>query len=215
MISLLSWLDFRWVTLSRWTQLSLSSCQLRQRSWPRSRKSVAHISGPHPELQKLWAAPYLLRRSAEREDCHQAETGPLDSWCHRLGLPIARRATRSVSSSYALAHGASLADICRAAGWAIPSQDFTVSALSQSLPVCWVTGKWREELAGHDELELRHSSSPGYASTFFPPPVSSPDGKPWWSSSCNPGSQTGWNSLTPGPVLGLARPGLQSAPVLG
>ncbi len=29
-----------------------------------------------------------------------------------------------------------------------PSQDSTVSALSQSLPVCWVTGNGREELAG-------------------------------------------------------------------
>ncbi len=46
--------------------------------------------------------------------------------------------------------GASLADIYRAAGWATrtPLQDSTVSALSQSLPVCWVTGNGREELAG-------------------------------------------------------------------
>ncbi len=29
-----------------------------------------------------------------------------------------------------------------------PSQDSTVSALSQFLPVCWVTGNGREELAG-------------------------------------------------------------------
>ncbi len=37
--------------------------------------------------------------------------------------PIRVRAhsTRSVASSYALAHGASLADICRAAGWATPN----------------------------------------------------------------------------------------------
>ncbi len=57
-----------------------------------SRKSIAHICGPHPELQKLWAAPCLLRWSAEREGCLQAEVGPLDSGCHRLGVPIPRRA---------------------------------------------------------------------------------------------------------------------------
>ncbi len=57
-----------------------------------SRKSIAHIRGPHPELQKLWAALCLLRRSAEREGCLQAEVGPLDSGCHRLGVPIPRRA---------------------------------------------------------------------------------------------------------------------------
>ncbi len=34
--TLSSWLDFRGVPLSRWTQSSWSSCLLRQRSWPRS-----------------------------------------------------------------------------------------------------------------------------------------------------------------------------------
>ncbi len=34
--SLSSWLDFRGVPLSRWTQSSWNSCRLRQRSWPRS-----------------------------------------------------------------------------------------------------------------------------------------------------------------------------------
>ncbi len=122
--SLLSWLNFVVVPLSRWTQSSWNSCQLRQRSWPRSilsrgsgtskhfwwvksalcsgqpnltlswdsgldtflrfpphallrsggepastalgrgrsslgvavsHKSIAHICGQHPELQKLWS----------------------------------------------------------------------------------------------------------------------------------------------------------------
>ncbi len=53
-------------------------------------KSIAHIRGPHPELQKLWAALFLPRRSAERENCLQAEVGLLDSGCHRLGVPISR-----------------------------------------------------------------------------------------------------------------------------
>ncbi|KAI2647369.1 Tyrosine recombinase slr0733 [Labeo rohita] len=36
-------------------------------------------------------------------------------------LGVRAHSTRSVTSSYALAHGASLADICRAAGWATPN----------------------------------------------------------------------------------------------
>ncbi|KAL0195045.1 hypothetical protein M9458_008617, partial [Cirrhinus mrigala] len=36
-------------------------------------------------------------------------------------LGVRAHATRSVASSYALAHGASLADICRAAGWVTPN----------------------------------------------------------------------------------------------
>ncbi len=36
-------------------------------------------------------------------------------------MGVRAHSTRSVASSYALAHGASLADICRAAGWATPN----------------------------------------------------------------------------------------------
>ncbi|KAI2661294.1 putative aspartoacylase [Labeo rohita] len=36
-------------------------------------------------------------------------------------LGVRAHSTRNVASSYALAHGASLADICRAAGWATPN----------------------------------------------------------------------------------------------
>ncbi len=36
-------------------------------------------------------------------------------------LGVRAHSTRSVASSYALAHGASLADICRVAGWATPN----------------------------------------------------------------------------------------------
>ncbi len=57
-----------------------------------SRKSIAHIRGPHPERQKLWAALCLPRRAAEREGCLQTEVGPLDSGGRRLGVPVARRA---------------------------------------------------------------------------------------------------------------------------
>ncbi len=57
-----------------------------------SRKSIAHIHGPHPERQKLWAALCLPRRAAEREGCLQTEVGPLDSGIRRLGVPVARLA---------------------------------------------------------------------------------------------------------------------------
>ncbi len=43
----------------------------------------------------------------------------------------------------------------------------------------------------------------------------SPDGEPWWNPRSTPDSQTGRSSLTPGPVLVLACPGLRSAPLLG
>ncbi len=55
-----------------------------------SRKSIAHIRGPHPERQKFWAALCLPRRAAEREGCLQTEVGPLDSGGRRLGVPVAR-----------------------------------------------------------------------------------------------------------------------------
>ncbi len=94
-----------------------------------------------------------------------------------------------------------------------PSQDSTVSVLSQSLPVCWVTGNRREELAGVT-LAAPFPLTRGYERLFLLQ-FSSPDGEPWWMSSKHPGSQTGQSSLTPGPVLVLARPDFRSAPVLG
>ncbi len=94
-----------------------------------------------------------------------------------------------------------------------PSQDSTVSALSQSLHVCWVTGNGREELASVT-LAAPFPHTWGYECLFLLQ-FSSPDGEPWWNPPSTPGSQTRRSSLTPGPVLVLARPGLRSAPVLG
>ncbi len=70
-------------------------------------------------------------------------------------------------------------------------------------------------LASPELALLHYSPSSGDASAFFLLQFSSPDCEPWWSSSSTPGSQTGQSSLTPGPVLVLARPDLQSASVLG
>ncbi len=151
-----------------------------------SRKSIVHIRGPHPELQKLWAALCLLRRSAEREGCLQAEVGPLDSGCHRLGVPIPR---------WAMPMGWVLLPPmrwCTAPLWQTsvelrvgrhraPSQDSTVSTLSQFLPVCWVTGKWREELAGVT-LAAPFPLTRGYERLFFSfssvPRTANPGGVP-------------------------------------
>ncbi len=127
-------------------------------------------------------------------------------------LGVRAHSTRSVASFRALAHDASLADICKAAGWAKPNtEDSTVSVLSQSLPVCRVTGNGREELAGVT-LAAPVPLTQGYKRLFL---LQLRDGEPWWSPPSTPGSQTGRSSLTPGPVLVLARPGLRSAPVLG
>ncbi len=92
------------------------------------------------------------------------------------------------------------------------SEDSTISALSQFLPVYWVSNG-REELAGVT-LAAPFPLTRGYERLFLPQ-FSSPDGEPWWNPPSTPGSQTGRSSLTPGPVLVLARPGLRSAPVLG
>ncbi len=117
----------------------------------------------------------------------------MDSGCRRLGVPISRRAVPpGGEGSLHLAHGASLADICRAAGWATPNTFARfyslcvkpVSALSQSLPVCWVTvmgGKnWPVSRL------LHHSPSPGDTSAFFLLKFSSPEGEPWWNPPSTP-----------------------------
>ncbi len=130
-------------------------------------------------------------------------------------LGVRAHSTRSVASSHALAHGASLADICRAAGWATPNtfaSFYNLSVFNQFLPVYWVSNG-REELAGVT-LAVPFPLTRGYERLFLPQ-FSSPDGEPWWNPPSTPGSQTGRCSLTPRPVLVLARPGLRSAPVLG
>ncbi len=110
-----------------------------------SHKSIAHIRGPHPELQKLWAALCLPRRSAEREGCLQTEAGPLDSGGRRLGVPISRRAVPPGGED---------------------SLHSTVSALSQFLPMCWVTGKWAGR-TGRCHACCAIPSHPGIRAPFF------------------------------------------------
>ncbi len=131
-------------------------------------------------------------------------------------LGVRAHSTRSVASSHELAHGASLADTCRAAGWAIrtPSQDSTVSALSQSLPMCWVTGNGREDLAGVT-LAAPFPLTRGYERLFLLQ-FSSPDGELWWNPPSTLGSQYWAEQSHARPSTGVSSPpGLRSAPVLG
>ncbi len=169
--SLSSWLDFRGVPLSRWTQSSYNS---RQRSWPHSlpsrgsgtskpfwwekclvfglayshvvlrprpgyvikvpstpfRDQVVNLQALHSEeadpALALLCPVRALRVYVDRtRSFRSSELGPLDSGCHRPCVPISRRAVppgdEGSLHSYALAHGASLADICRAVGWATPN----------------------------------------------------------------------------------------------
>ncbi len=129
-------------------------------------------------------------------------------------LGVRAHSNRSVASSHALAHIASLADICRAAGWATPNTFARFYNLRVEPVSSHVLGRnGREELAGVT-LAAPFPLTRGYERLFLPQ-FSSPDGEPWWNPPSTPGSQTGRSSLTPGPVLVLARPGLRSAPVLG
>ncbi len=139
----------------------------------------------------------------------------MDSGCRRLGVPISRRAVPpGGEGSLHLECCLPCVGARRIFGRHLQSyglgdtehflQDSTVSALSQSLPVCWVTvmgGKnWPVSCL------LRDSPSPGDTSAFFLLQFSSPDGEPWWNPPSTPGSQTGWSSLTPGPVLVSGQP---------
>ncbi len=130
-------------------------------------------------------------------------------------MGVRAHSTRSVASSYALAHGASLADICRAAGWATrtPSRDSTVSALSQFLPVCWVTGKWREELAGVT-LAAPFPLTRGYE-RLFSPPVQFPGRRTLVEFLQHP-RQSDWAEQSDArPSTCASSPGSPVSPVLG
>ncbi len=105
----------------------------------------------------------------------------------------------------------SLADICRAAGWATPNTfarfySLRVEPVSSHVLCNSKTGQCHACCAIPPHLGIR---TPFSSSSSVPP-----DGEPWWNPPSTPGSQTGRSSLTPGPVLVLARPGFQSAPVL-
>ncbi len=85
-------------------------------------------------------------------------------------LGVRAHSTRSVASSHALAHGASLADICRAAGWATPNTFARFYNLRVDPVSFRVLGNryWGGKNWPVSRL-LRHSPSPGDTSAFFSP----------------------------------------------
>ncbi len=85
-------------------------------------------------------------------------------------LGVRAHSTSSVASSHALAHGASLADICRAAGLATQNtfaRLYNLRVEPVSSRVCWVSNG-REELAGV-MLAPPFPLTRGYERLFSPP----------------------------------------------
>ncbi len=85
-------------------------------------------------------------------------------------LGVRAHSTRSVASSHALAHGASLADTCRAAGWATPNT-FTrfYSLCIEPVSSCVLgNSNGREELASVT-LAAPFPFTRGYERLFSPP----------------------------------------------
>ncbi len=131
-------------------------------------------------------------------------------------LGVRAHSTRSVASFHAFAHGASLANICRAAGWVTPNTFARFYNLRVEPVSSHVLGnrQWAGRtgrchaccaIPPHPGIRAPFSSSSSVPRTM----------NPWWNPPSTPGSQTGQSNLTPGPVMVLARPGLRSAPVLG
>ncbi len=90
-----------------------------------------------------------------------------------------------------------------------PSRDSKVSALSQFFPVCWVTGNWREELAGV-MLAPPFPLTQGYK-RLFPPPVQFSG---WWLLQ-HPW-QSDWAELYDArPSSGVSSPGSPVSPCIG
>ncbi len=97
-------------------------------------------------------------------------------------LGVRAHSTRSVASSHALVHGASLADICRAVGWATPNNFARFYSLRIEPVSSRVMGhsNGREELAGvtlaapfpltrgYERLFLLQFSSPDSESSKHP-----------------------------------------------
>ncbi len=85
-------------------------------------------------------------------------------------LGVRAHSTGSVASSHALAHGASLADICRAAGWATPNTFARFYSLCVEPVSSCVVGNsnGREELAGVT-LAVPFPLTRGYERLFSPP----------------------------------------------
>ncbi len=94
-----------------------------------------------------------------------------------------------------------------------PSQDSTVSALSQSLPVCWVTGNGWEELAGVT-LAAPFPLTRAYERLFLLQ-FSSPDGKTLVESSKHPRHSDWAEQSDARPSTGVSSPESPVSPCTG
>ncbi len=93
-----------------------------------------------------------------------------------------------------------------------PLQGFTVFVLSQFLPVCWVTGKWQEELAGVT-LAAPFPLTRG-CECHFPPPVEFPG---WWTlvEFLQHPRQSDWAEQSDvRPSIGVSLPGSPVSPYI-
>ncbi len=130
-------------------------------------------------------------------------------------LGVRAHSTRSVASSNALAHGASLADICRDAGWVTTNTFARFYSLCVELISSCVLGNSN----GREELPvsrlLCHSSSPGDTSAFFFPPLQFPGWCTLVKSSKHP-RQSYWAEQSDArPSTGVSSPGSPVSPCTG
>ncbi len=89
-----------------------------------SRKSIAHILRSSEQLFVCHGEQQKGKAVSKQRLAHwivEAVALAYQSQGEPCPLGVRAHSTRSVVSSHALAHGASLADICRAAGWATPN----------------------------------------------------------------------------------------------
>ncbi len=125
---------------------------LKSAFWALKALYIVRGVSPHPppmcsiHLDDATAAK--LRHNAHHTPAylaHSSEEGPPFSRAWHQIAPASR-----FVEPLCVAPGRDTADLSGLPLWTAwtPSRDFTVSASSQFLPVCWVTGKWREELAG-------------------------------------------------------------------
>ncbi|KAL0172623.1 hypothetical protein M9458_032934, partial [Cirrhinus mrigala] len=92
-------------------------CLVRSYTWTAPRASEALLSSLYGGQQKGKA----VSKQRLAHCIMDAMVLTYQSQDEPCPLGVRAHSTRSVASSYALAHGASLADICRAAGWATPN----------------------------------------------------------------------------------------------
>ncbi len=121
-------------------------------NWEKSKLSpVQRTSFLGVELDSVSMTAHLTEERAQAVlNCLSSFRGrnvvPLDSGGLRLGVPVARRAVPP--GRWRTAPLWQTSAELRAGLHRTPLQDSTISASIQFLPVCWVTGNRREELAG-------------------------------------------------------------------